>query len=389
LQPRNNEICRDKRGASLGENIMRLLRSSALAAVLALTTATLVGPSVAQAQIAIGISVNVPPPPLPIYVQPPIPAPNYLWTPGNWGWNAGVADYYWVPGTWVQPPQVGFLWTPSYWGWQNGAYAFNAGYWGAHVGFYGGINFGFGYGGHGYEGGYWNGGNFFYNRSVNNVTNVHITNVYNRQVTETHTRTSFNGGKGGVNARPTPEEEAAAHEQHVAATPEQVNQEHAAAANPDQLASHNHGNPPIAATARAGVLTGPGVVHAAHASVTGSGRSTAAVQRQAHVRASHSGPGAPVAKPPVATKPPVTKPPITKPPVTKPPVAHPPRTRTSAAASSNTKHTFAHSSSRTPPHAHSHVAPPQHARAAIRPHSSSPPKAPESPKSQTPRRPER
>ena len=31
----------------------------------------------------------------------------------------------------------------------------NAGYWRPHVGFYGGVNYGFDYGGHGYEGGRW------------------------------------------------------------------------------------------------------------------------------------------------------------------------------------------------------------------------------------------
>ena len=45
----------------------------------------------------------------------------------------------------VEPPAVGLLWTPGYWGFNNGIYAFNRGYWGPHVGFYGGINYGFGY----------------------------------------------------------------------------------------------------------------------------------------------------------------------------------------------------------------------------------------------------
>ena len=48
------------------------------------------------------------------------------------------------------------------------------------VGFYGGVNYGFGYAGVGYQGGYWNNGAFFYNRSVNNVTNV--TNVYTKTI---------------------------------------------------------------------------------------------------------------------------------------------------------------------------------------------------------------
>src|SRR5277367_4657150 len=52
-------------------------------------------------------------------------------------------------------PQEGYLWTPGYWAWGNEGYAWNGGYWGTEVGFYGGVNYGFGYGGSGYEGGYW------------------------------------------------------------------------------------------------------------------------------------------------------------------------------------------------------------------------------------------
>ena len=116
----------------------------------------------------------------------------------------GTGGYYWVPGTWVLAPAPGLLWTPGYWGWGDGAYLWHAGYWGPHVGFYGGINYGFGYGGVGFQGGDWRGNEFYYNRSVNNVHNVHVTNVYNRTVVNNVTinRTSFNGGKGGVMARP-------------------------------------------------------------------------------------------------------------------------------------------------------------------------------------------
>ena len=68
-----------------------------------------------------------------------------------------------------EPPQPGFLWTPGYWAFVGGVYAFHRGYWGEHVGFYGGVNYGFGYGGVGYEGGHWDNGQFFYNRSVTNI----------------------------------------------------------------------------------------------------------------------------------------------------------------------------------------------------------------------------
>jgi hypothetical protein len=126
-------------------------------------------PVMSMAQGGINISVNSAPPELPVYEQPPIPAVGYLWTPGYWAWGDDIQDYYWVPGTWVLVPQPGFLWTPGYWGSNGGAFVWNQGYWGTQVGFYGGVNYGYGYGGSGFEGGYWQGGQMFYNRSVVNV----------------------------------------------------------------------------------------------------------------------------------------------------------------------------------------------------------------------------
>src|SRR5277367_2654770 len=96
------------------------------------------GPSYAQLP-----SITTAPPPLPDYKQPAIPGPDYIWTPGYWSY--GSDGYFWVPGTWVMPPSAGLLWTPGYWRWNDGIYFWNAGYWGPSVGFYGGINYGFGY----------------------------------------------------------------------------------------------------------------------------------------------------------------------------------------------------------------------------------------------------
>jgi len=216
----------------------------------------------AAAQIGVGVSIRIAPPALPVYVQPPMPAPGYLWTPGYWAYGDG--GYYWVPGTWVQPPSVGVLWTPPWWGWNNGLYLWHAGYWGPHVGFYGGVNYGFGYGGSGYLGGMWVNGGFRYSRSANNFGNVHVTNVYSQTIVNNTTvnRVSFNGGAGGIQARPTPSEMAAEHEQHVAPTPMQGQHERAAGANRALLASENHGRPGIAATARPGELNGPHVAAA-------------------------------------------------------------------------------------------------------------------------------
>jgi hypothetical protein len=203
-----------------------------------------------------------PPPELPVYEQPPIPAPGYIWTPGYWG--IGPLGYYWVPGTWVLPPSVGLLWTPGYWGWRDGIYVWNAGYWGPHVGFYGGVNYGFGYGGVGYEGGRWDNGALVYNRTVNNFGNVTITHVYEKTVyvESGASRVSFNGGSGGTTVRPTQEEQAAAHEQHVAAAASQLQHERTASENKALLASENHGTPTIAATAKPGEFAGKGVIAA-------------------------------------------------------------------------------------------------------------------------------
>src|SRR5215472_1665824 len=110
--------------------------------------------STSQAASSFFVSVNFAPPPIPVYAQPICPGPGFVWVPGYWAF--GPDGYYWVPGYWVLPPFIGALWTPGYWGWGNGLYVWHAGYWGLHVGFYGGINYGFGYFGVGYQGGYWN-----------------------------------------------------------------------------------------------------------------------------------------------------------------------------------------------------------------------------------------
>ena len=90
-----------------------------------------------------------------------------MWTPGYWAY--GDDGYYWVPGAWVPAPYVGALWTPGYWGWGDGLYPWHPGYWGPHVGYYGGVNYGFGYGGIGFAGGLWRGGFFAYNTAVMHV----------------------------------------------------------------------------------------------------------------------------------------------------------------------------------------------------------------------------
>jgi hypothetical protein len=209
-------------------------------------------PALSVAQL--GVFITIAPPPLPVYEQPLCPGDGYIWTPGYWAYGDDFDDYYWVPGTWVLAPEVGFLWTPGYWGWGGDRFVFYEGYWGPHVGFYGGISYGFGYFGEGYEGGRWDHDHFFYNRSVNNVNVTEIHNVYNTTVIHntTVTRVSYNGGNGGIDRRPRPEEEAVARERHIAPVAVQTQHAQAARTNPQQRASLNMGKPAVAATPRPG-----------------------------------------------------------------------------------------------------------------------------------------
>jgi hypothetical protein len=242
------------------------------------------------------VDVQVAPPPLPVYVQPPCPVVGWMWTPGYWGWRS--AGYYWVPGTWVAPPRIGVLWTPGYWGFAGGAYVWHAGYWGPHVGFYGGVHYGFGYTGVGYAGGRWVGGAFAYNRSVTNVNVTIIHNTYNQTVINNVnvTRVSYNGGSGGIRAIPTPQERLAERDQHFQPTALQQRHVQQAQRNPALMASANHGHPPIAATPRPGVFHGPGVVHARGANGRANGRPNnrqAMQHRNMNQRnAAHARPGA-------------------------------------------------------------------------------------------------
>jgi len=173
-----------------------------------------------------------PPPPLQVSQQPPPPGPNYIWTPGYWGNNG--SRYVWVSGVWTAPPYVGALWTPPYWGRSGDRYRLHHGYWGRHVGYYGGIDYGSGYVGTGYYGGYWQGNNFYYNRSVNRIS-AGLPYVYNRQVEfsgrhygyDPLVLVSFNG-IGGIAYTPRNYEYIAMREQHVPAFGVQIQSFHQA-----------------------------------------------------------------------------------------------------------------------------------------------------------------
>jgi hypothetical protein len=149
-----------------------------------------------------GVRTSEAPPALQDYEQPPCPEDGYLWTPGYWTWSGG--GYSWVPGAWVLPPQAGVLWTPGYWEYSEAVYVFHRGYWAPYVGYYGGINYGFGYFGSGFVGGRWVGNSFAYDRSL-----------YGRSA---HAQVSYHGGPGGTSQVPTAQELAFAREPHTAPT---------------------------------------------------------------------------------------------------------------------------------------------------------------------------
>ena len=233
------------------------------------------------------------PPPLLNDEQPPCPEEGYLWTPGYWAWGGG---YYWVHGAWVRPPRMTVLWTPGYWGYAGGVYAFHPGYWGQHVGFYGGVNYGFGYSGAGFAGGRWVGDSFAYNRTVNNVDTSVIHRTYSEVVVNNVplSRVSYNGGPGGTMTAATMQERAAAAEPHIPPTGLQRQIAQQAAMNPAVLARANEAYPVVA---RVAVHTAPRAV-AANSAVAPPARATAAPSAVDQPNRVHN--------PPPATSPPPT-----------------------------------------------------------------------------------
>ena len=213
-----------------------------------------VAPANAQAHAASNVA-SLAPPLLPSYSQPAVPGPGYIWIPGYWGWNG--TGYYWVPAYWARPPAAGLLWTPGYWAW-NGAdhdYVFHSGYWAKTVGFYGGINYGFGYTGQGYHGGFWRNGQFVYNRAVDDLGTAHVAS-YANQAFAPASHISYNGGSGGTSARPTAAEGATPPEHHIGPTTVQIENQQTASRIQNQRYSENKGAPPITALAHANDFKG-------------------------------------------------------------------------------------------------------------------------------------
>ena len=211
---------------------------------------------------AISVSVTIAPPPLPLYAQPPIPGDGYIWTPGYWAWDPASGDYIWVPGTWVMPPGVGLLWTPGYWAFIDGSYLWHRGYWGPQVGYYGGINYGYGYIGRGYDGGRWYRGHFRYNTAANNIPRGRVHDVYRAPVPQRPAHAdSFIGGNSHWHSQPTAGQRRFEGGQHPDWTQAQQEHEHRAMVTPEQRMGNNHGAPPTAATPRPGGFGEPQVEH--------------------------------------------------------------------------------------------------------------------------------
>ena len=120
--------------------------------------------------------------------------------------------------------------------------------------------------GDGYEGGRWDRDHFYYNRSVNNVNVNEIHNVNNTRIEYNNSsRVSYNGGNGGINERPSAQEDAYSRERHIAPVATQNQHVQEARGNRELRASVNQGKPPIAATQRPGSFSGSNVVPAKEA----------------------------------------------------------------------------------------------------------------------------
>lgn len=190
------------------------------------------------------VAVQTVPPEMPVYEQPACPTDGYQWQPGFWAYSSDSNGYYWVPGSWVAAPQPGLVWTPPYWGYEGNVYRFHNGYWSDHVGYYGGVNYGYGYHGSGYVGGEWRDGRYNYNTAVVKV-NVNIAHRYEDRTViyrgpENHS--SYNG-RGGVIYRPNDREREEEHQRHYFETQEQIRNQRQARDDKSQFANNNGGRP--------------------------------------------------------------------------------------------------------------------------------------------------
>ena len=85
-----------------------------------------------------------------------------------------------------------------------------------------------------------------------NRTVIHNTYVENVHVTNVGVHTSFNGGAGGIQARPSAQEQQWSHENHMPPTTEQQQHVQLAHADHSNFASSNGGHPQNVAMSRVG-----------------------------------------------------------------------------------------------------------------------------------------
>ena len=119
----------------------------------------------ASSYAGVFISVGFAPPVLPVYEQPPCPQARLDVDARLLGlWRRRLLSGSRARGC-LLPMRVRFGLRRTGAG-RAGCYVFHTGYWGPHVGYYGGVNYGFGYMGIGFVGGRWHGHDFEYNTRV-------------------------------------------------------------------------------------------------------------------------------------------------------------------------------------------------------------------------------
>jgi hypothetical protein len=135
-------------------------------------------------------------------------------------------------------------------------FIFHDGYWGPHVGYYGGVNYGFGYGGIGFAGGEWRGHVFAYNTAVMHVDRRYVHETFEdrarveRSIVARDNRVAYSGGPGGIHHEPGPEERMAERDQHVTATRFQQQHMQTAMSDRTSYAKNNGGRPSHVAAER-------------------------------------------------------------------------------------------------------------------------------------------
>jgi hypothetical protein len=124
------------------------------------------------------------------------------------------------------------------------------------VGYYGGVNYGFGYMGIGFAGGMWDHGFFRYNTAIMHVDGRYIHNTFeDRGMVDRYTvargsHVAFSGGPGGIHHDPMPEERIAERDSHMDRSSFQMQHEGAARNDHSSYFKANGGHPATLAVQR-------------------------------------------------------------------------------------------------------------------------------------------